>query len=99
MLQPRKPRHNKRIARINALAPQRGNRQLGKLRGFYQVFGMTLVINGQLFAGVNAVVRIGDDFQPDFGGACVFAAAFGHQRKLAPRPGTEFRRKANRESL
>jgi len=32
------------------------------LNGFNQVFGVAFVINGKLFAGMKAVVRIGDDF-------------------------------------
>jgi len=48
---------------------------------------------------VNAVVRISDDFQPDLGGARVFAAALGHQRKFAARLWAEFRRQPNLQSL
>jgi len=58
---------------------------------FGQVFGVTFVVNGQLFARVNAVVQIGNNFQPDLGGSRVFAAALGHQRKLAARLRAEFR--------
>jgi len=63
---------------------------------FGQVFGVTFVVNGQLFAGMNAVVQIGNHFQPDLGGARVFAAALGHQRKLAARPWTKLGRQPNR---
>jgi len=66
---------------------------------FGQVFGVTFVVNGQLFAGVYAVVRLGHDFQPDLGGARVFAAALGHQRKLAARLRAEFRRQPHRQGL
>jgi hypothetical protein len=45
---------------------------------------------------MNAVVRIGNDFQPDLGGARVFAAALGHQRKLAACLRAELRRQPNR---
>jgi hypothetical protein len=45
---------------------------------------------------MNAVVRIGNDFQPDLGGARVFAAALGHQRKLAACPRTKLGRQPNR---
>jgi hypothetical protein len=99
LLHSRKPRREKRIARINALAPQRGHRQFRKLRGFYQVFGVAFVINGQLFASVDAVMRISNNFQPDLGGARVFAAALGHYRQLAPRFGTKFRWQPNRQGL
>jgi hypothetical protein len=46
-----------------------------------------------------AVVQIGNDFQPDLGGARVFAAALGHQRKLAARLRAQFRRQPNLQSL
>jgi len=52
-----------------------------------------------LFAGINAVVQIGNDFQPDLGGTRVFAAALGHQRKIAARLRAKFRRQAHRQSL
>jgi len=45
---------------------------------------------------MNAVVPIGNHFQPDLGGARVFAAALGHQRKLAARPWTKLGRQPNR---
>jgi len=70
--------------------PQRANRQFGKLSRFGRVFGVTFVVNGQLLTRVNAVARIGNDFQPHLGGALVFAAAIGQQRKIPARLGAEF---------
>jgi len=58
------------------------------LSSFGHVPGVTFVINRQLLARVNAIVRIGGNFQPDSGGVRVFAAALGHHRKLAARLGT-----------
>jgi len=72
---------------------------LCKFSRFGQVSSVTFVVNGQLFASVNAVVQIGNDLQPDLGGARVFAAALGHQRKIAARLRAEFRRQANRQGL
>jgi len=60
---------------------------------------MTLVVNSQLFAGVNAIVRIGDNFQPNLGGACVFAAALGHLCQLAARLRQDFLRQSYRQGL
>jgi len=79
--------------------PQRGNRQFGKLSRFGQVFGATFVVNGQLLTRVNAVARIGNDFQPHLGGALVFAAAIGHPRKIAARLRVEFRRQPHFQCL
>jgi len=95
-LQPRKPRGEKQVARVGALLPHRSHRQFGKLSRLGRVFGVTLVVNGQLLAGVNALVQIGNHVQPYLGGALVFAAALGHQRKIAARLRTEFRWQANR---
>ena len=44
-------------------------------------------------------VQIGNHVQPYLGGALVFAAALGHQRKIAARLRAEFRRQANRQGL
>jgi hypothetical protein len=52
-----------------------------------------------LFAGVKAVVRISDDFEQDFCGVSVFAAALGHLGELAARLWAEFGRKPNRQGL
>jgi len=60
---------------------------------------VTFVVNGQLFASVNAVVHIGNDLQPDLGGARVFAAALGHQRKIAARLRAKFRWQPHRQGL
>jgi hypothetical protein len=60
---------------------------------------MTLVVNSQLFAGVNAIVRIGDNFQPNLGGACVFAAALGHLCQLTARLRQDFLGQSNRQGL
>jgi len=69
------------------------------LNGFREIFGMTFIVNRQLFAGVNAVVRIGGDFQPDFRRASMITAALGHLRKLAARPWPDLRWQTNRQSL
>jgi len=99
MLPARKSRREKRVARIGALASKNGNRQFGKLSSFGWVFGVAFVVDGQLFARVRAVVRIGSNFQPDRGGVRVFAAALGHHRKLAARLGTDFHRQPHRQSF
>jgi len=72
---------------------------LCKFSRFGQVSSVTFVIYGQLFASVNAVMQIGNDLQTDLGGARVFAAALGHQRKVAARLRAEFRRQTHRQSL
>jgi hypothetical protein len=60
---------------------------------------MALVVNGQLFASLNAILRIHDDFLPDFGCPCVLAAAFGHQRQFALRLRPNFGGQTNRQCL
>jgi hypothetical protein len=56
-------------------------------------------MDGQLFARVHAVLQIANDFLPDFRGTRVFAAAFGHQRKIAAGLWTEFGRQPRFQSL
>src|SRR5260370_40498306 len=93
------PRREERIARIGALTPQRGNCQLGKLTRFCQVFGAPFIVNGQLFAGLNAVVRIGNSFLPDLCCAPMFTAGLEHKRKFAPRFRAEFLRQTQFQRL
>jgi hypothetical protein len=62
------------------------------LSSFDQILGVTFVVNGQLFASVNAVVRIGGDPQPYFSGTRVFSTTLGHLRQLAARFGAKFHR-------
>jgi len=60
---------------------------------------MTLVVNRQLFAGMNAIVWIGDKVQPNLGGARVFAAPLGHLCQLAARLRPDFLRQPYRQCL
>jgi len=99
VLQARKSRGEKRVARIGAPSPQSGNRQFGELNGFDHVSGLTLIINRQLFARVNSIVRVGSNFQPNRGGVRVLAAALGHHRELAARFGADFRWQSNRQGF
>jgi hypothetical protein len=69
------------------------------LNGFNRVFDVAFVINGQLFAGVNAVVWVSDDFQQDLCGLSVLAATFGQLGKLTARLWAEFGRQPNRQGL
>jgi hypothetical protein len=72
---------------------------LREFRRAAKVFGVALVMDGQLFAGVHAVLRIANDFLPDFRGTRVFAAAFGHQREIPAGFRTEFGRQPRFQSL
>jgi len=99
LLQPRGATSEIRIVRGASLRPEFRKGELGEFSRAAQVFGVMFVVNGQLFAGMNAVARIGGDFQPDLGGARMFAAALGHQRQLAARLGAEFHGESNRQSL
>src|SRR6266702_3686937 len=69
LLQAGKAGSEEGIARTGAPAAEFRKRQFCKFRGFGQVFGVTFEIAGQLFAGVNAVGRIGHNFLPAFRGA------------------------------
>ncbi len=66
------------IAGISATTLEMGKSQLRKFQGFARVFGAALKIDGQLFASMKAVLRIGGDLLPDLRGPRVFAAPFGH---------------------
>ena len=68
-----------RIARSAELAPKFREGELSEFRRAVQVFGVALVVNRQLFAGVNAILRVSDEFLPDAGGSRVLAAALGHE--------------------
>src|SRR5229473_1184738 len=89
LLQAGKAGSEQGIARTGAPAAEFGKRQFREFRGFSQVFGVTFEINGQLFASVNAVVRIGHNFLPEFRGTGVLASPLGHQRQVAARDGSE----------
>src|SRR6266478_7851502 len=95
LLQAGKAGSEERIARTGAPTAEFRKRQFRESRGFGQVFGVTFEIDGQLLAGVNAVVRIGHNFLPEFRGAGVLAAALGHQRQVAARLGAKFRGQTN----
>jgi hypothetical protein len=72
---------------------------LREFRRAAKVFGVALVMDGQLFARVYAVLRIANDFLPDFRGTGVFAAALGHQSEIAAGLWTEFGRQSRLQSL
>jgi len=52
-----------------------------------------------LFASVHSILRIANDFLPDFRGTRVFAAALGHQSEIAASLRTEFGRQSRIQSL
>jgi len=56
-------------------------------------------MNRQLFAGANAVLRIPDNFEPDFRRPQVLASALRHPRKLAARFWLELRREPDLQRL
>src|SRR5260370_22179733 len=75
LLQARASRREIWVARTTrqgaALAPEFRQRQLRKFRCAKKVFRVALVMDGQLFAGVHAVLWIANDFLPDFRGTRV----------------------------
>jgi len=82
-----------------ALAPESRQRQLREFRRAGKVFGVSLVMDGQLFAGVHAILLIAHDFLPDFRGTRLFAAALGHQCEVTASLGKEFGRQSRIQSL
>ena len=82
-----------------ALAPEFCQRQLRKFRRAKKVFLVALVMDGQLFAGVHAILWIAHDFLPDFRGTRLFAAALGHRCEVTAGLGTEFGRQSRIQSL
>src|SRR6266567_3033792 len=87
------------IARTGAPPAEFGKRQFCKFRGFDEVFDVTFEINGQLFASVDAVVRIGHNFLPEFRGAGMLTSPLGHQRQVAARPRAKLGRQPHFEGL
>ena len=75
------------------------NRQLCKFHRAQKILGVSFVVDGQLFASINAILRIADDFLPEFRRARMFAAPLRHQREIAPRLRTEFGGKSGVERL
>jgi len=65
-----------------AFPPELAERQLREFRGTAKVFSVPFVVDGQLFAGANAIRRIRNYLLPDLRGPVVFPAAFGHQRQF-----------------
>jgi hypothetical protein len=72
---------------------------LREFRRAAKILGAALVIDGQLFAGVHAVLRIANNFLPDFGGAGMLAASLGHQREIAACLRAEFGRQPRIQRL
>src|SRR5713226_1661959 len=103
LFQTRGSRREIRIVRATvnsaALPPEFRKAELGELRGLAQVLDITLEVDGQLLASLNAALGIGNDFLPDFRRARVFTLLSGHQGKFALRFGFEFRRQSNFQGL
>jgi hypothetical protein len=81
------------------LPPELAERQLREFRGTANVFSVPFVVDGQLFAGVNAIPGIRNHLLPDFRGTLIFAAALGHQRQFPLRPGADIGGQPDRQSL
>jgi hypothetical protein len=102
LFQTRGSRRDIRIARptgSRAALPQFRKAELGELRGLAQVLDVTLEVDGQLLAGLNAALGIGNDFLPDFRRARVFTVLPGHQGKFALSFRFEFRRQSSFQGL
>lgn len=99
LLQPGRSRRCLVIPRAGRLAAKLSQSQLSKLAGLGEIVGLMFEMNGQLFARVNPVLRIGYDFLPDFGGLYVMASAFGHHRQLALRLRPNFGGQPDRQRL
>ena len=94
LFQTRGSRRDVWIARATVSSPALSEfckAELGKLRGLPQVLDVTLEVDGQLLASLNAALGIANDFLPDFRCARVFTLLPGHQSKLALRFRLEFR--------
>ena len=76
-LQPGSPGDARRIARRHALAEKFQERELRELDGASVVFFAALVVDGQLFARDDAVLRIVDEFVPEGRSGFGIAAALG----------------------
>ena len=91
--------HEIRIAGGATLAPEFRKSELSEFRRAVQVFGVALVMDRQLFAGINAILRVSDEFLPDLGGSGVLAATFCHEGQIATRLGAKFGRQPGVERL
>src|SRR5258708_31366073 len=61
-----------------AFPPELAEGQLREFHSTAKVFSAPFVVDGQLFAGVSAILRIRNHLLPDLCSALVFAAALGH---------------------
>jgi len=59
--------------------------QLREFHSTAKVSSVPFVVDGQLLAGANPILRIRNHLLPDHCGALVFTAAFGHQRQFSLR--------------
>jgi len=91
LLPPRELRRGAGIARHRALPPDLRESQLSKFLRAGNIFGSSFVVDCQLLAGMNSILRIGRDGLPDFRGALVFAAPFRHVGEIAACLGTKLR--------
>jgi hypothetical protein len=72
-----------RVARWQALAEELEERELREFDCARAIFFATLVVNGQLFTGANAVARVTDQFEPESSGGFRVATAFCKKSKFA----------------
>lgn len=85
-----------RIARtsVKVGVAKLGERQPSELDGTGEVLGVTLVMDGELFASVDSVVAVAGGFRgklmPERGGIVVIAPALCEERKVAASPRAEF---------
>ena len=88
-----------RIAGRSALAQEFGEGELSEFECLIEIPGSTFIVNGQLFAGFDAVRGIAGQFVPECRRGAGVALAFGHERELPRGARPEFGREPRVESL
>lgn len=84
---------------MEAITLELGKSELCEFGGVSGVFLLALIIESELFAGVDAVDRVGNDFVPQGGGTLVIAAALRHLGKLAASAGMDVTGQAEIDGL
>src|SRR5258708_15268900 len=78
------------VARGSTLALEFSEGELRELQRLFEMLGLTFIVNGELFAGFEAVRGIAGEFEPECRRSVAVALAFGHEREFPCGAGPEF---------
>ena len=87
------------VARRSTLALEFGEGELREFEGLVEIPGFTFIVDGQLFAGFEAIRGIAGQLVPECRRGAGVAPTFGHEGELPSGARPEFGRESRVESL